>query len=348
MYGSIGSNTSCTNCHYRGDSNYTVMSSTFTSSGLTLPPEITNGTNWNGTSSNYYNHSLSSYQDQDCRTCHGSLLSASTNMSEFTHNVATGTAGGANCIGCHNLGGSAGSGKLVNFSTMNDTSALHKNLNSGTSNGGLSNENLKCWACHGNGSNPGNSHPTNYRTPYQCVNCHVSGAGNFTPNSILTVDQHYWNGTNISTSNVTSCYSCHNRTEMMLGSFDPDGAGSVYGGTNGGNGSSSHYGRKRTDMVSMDTTTYCSYCHNTTTNNATFYVNDFNNTIFNHTSRSTTPLCTTCHNSGRIHNTTLTKPVSNDTFCSTCHGTSGTAATNNKVQHKTLFCTECHSNSTTS
>ena len=133
---------------------------------------------------------------------------------------------------------------------------------------------------------------------------------------------------------------------MMLGiNIDPDGAAGVYDGANGGSNSSSHYGRKRTDMAAMDTTTYCTYCHNTTTNNATFYVSEFNNTIYNHTSRATTPLCGNCHNAGRIHNSTLEKPVSNDTLCKTCHGTGGSALTNNKTEHKTLYCTECHANS---
>jgi hypothetical protein len=232
---------------------------------------------------------------------------------------------------------------------MNDSLAIHKNLNNGASTS-LPAENKKCWACHGNGSEPGSGHPTNYKTPYICTSCHLSGTGqnlNFTPQSILNVTQHYWNGINITTTNATSCYACHNRSEMMLGlNLDPDGAASVYGGANGGSNSSSHYGKKRNDMAGWDTTTYCTYCHNTTTSNATFYVSDFNNTIFNHTSRATTPLCTACHNNGRIHNSTLAKPVSNDSFCSTCHGIGGTAATNNKSEHKNLYCTECHANNT--
>jgi hypothetical protein len=352
MYGSIGTNTSCANCHYKGDSNYSQMNSTFVSAGRPIPPEITNGTNWNGTFSNYYNHSLSNYTDQDCKACHGSLLSASANMSEFQHNVAIGVAGGANCTACHDIGGSAGAGKLVNISAMNDTNAIHKNLNSNaTSPSGYPSADFRCWACHGNGSEPTGSHPTNYKTPYRCPDCHVPNASqnfNFTPNNtLLNVTQHYWNGTNITTSNVTSCYACHNRTEMMVGiNLDPDGPASVYGGANGGSNSSSHYGKKRADMVSMDSTTYCYYCHNNATNNATFYVSDYNNTMINHTSRATTPLCSNCHNTGRIHNSTLAKPVSNDTLCKTCHGTGGSAATNNKSEHKNLYCTECHANST--
>ncbi len=351
LYGGIGTNTSCSNCHYRGDSNYTLMNSTFANATLPTPPEITNGTNWNGTGSDYYNHSFSSYTDQDCRNCHGSLLSASANMSEFQHNVAVGVAGGNNCTNCHNTGGNAGTGRLVNFTGMNDSLAIHRNLNSNdTSNITLPGENRKCWACHGNGSDPGNQHPTNYKTPYNCTDCHVTRQNlNFTPNNtLLNVTQHYWNGTNITTTNATSCYACHNRSEMMVGlNLDPDGSASVYNGANGGNNSTSHYGRKRTDLVSLNITSYCSYCHNNATNNVTFYVSDFNNSILNHTSRATTPQCSdsTCHSSGRLHNATLAKPVSNDSLCIVCHGTGGMASTNNRSRHKSLNCTECHANS---
>src|SRR5574340_631965 len=117
-------------------------------------------------------------------------------------------------------------------------------------------------------------------TRYRCQDCHVQGAGqnlNFTPQTILNVTQHYWNGTNITTSSVTSCYSCHNKTEMMVGiNLDPDGAANVYSGANGGSNSSSHYGKKRPDLANLDITSYCTYCHNSTTENATFYVSNFN------------------------------------------------------------------------
>ncbi len=225
MYGGIGTNTSCANCHYKADGNYSQMTSAFTDAGLLIPPEITNVTNWKGIFTDYYNHSFTTYHDQDCKSCHGSLLSTGANMSEFQHNIAQGTAGSADCIACHNIDGTAGAGRLVNFSAMNSSGAIHKNLNNGTETT-LSADNKKCWACHGNGSNPGNKHPSNYRTPYDCEDCHVQKIGqnlNFTPKAILNVSQHYWNGANI-TINVTSCDSCHNRTEMLVGiNLDPDG-----------------------------------------------------------------------------------------------------------------------------
>ncbi len=338
-YGLIGANTSCTNCHYKGDSNYTAMNSTFKSAGLNIPPEITNGTSWNGRTADYYNHSLTSYQDKDCKSCHGSLLKTNANMSELQHNVARGTAGGADCKACHDIDGSAGAGRLVNFSAMNSSDAIHKNLNSEAATT-LSAENEKCWACHGNGSNPGNKHPSNYKNPYDCEDCHVQGAGqnlNFTPKAILNVSQHYWNGTNITTI-VTSCNSCHNKTEMLVGiNLDPD---EPLASNNSG-----HYGKKRTDMAELaGTNSYCDYCHNTSTNNITFSIGDYNNSITNHSNLPTTPLCAYCHNTGRIHDYQLEKPVSSDALCKNCHGVSGPASLQNKSEHKALYCTECHAN----
>jgi len=94
----VGSFT-CAACHYKGDANYSRMNSTFTEAGLSIPPEITNGTNWNGTSYQYYNHLFDTYDDHKCASCHGSLLSINANLSEFVHNVAK--ASGEECIGCH-------------------------------------------------------------------------------------------------------------------------------------------------------------------------------------------------------------------------------------------------------
>lgn len=186
-------------------------------------------------------------------------------LSSFTLVTTTaGEEGGANCILCHDIDGSAGQGKLVNFTAMNSTNSLHKNLNSAR-NTSLPAANKKCWACHGDGSEPSSGHPENYKTPHTCVDCHITRhlpsldncdichvamPGLDRPITIIKyVNQHYWNGTSIKTNAVTSCMDCHNKSEMMLGlNLDPDGAGTVYGGVNGGNNSSSHYGLKRSDL----------------------------------------------------------------------------------------------------
>ncbi|MDD5614911.1 MAG: hypothetical protein PHH85_01780, partial [Candidatus Methanoperedens sp.] len=344
----------CANCHYNGGTpsgKYNYKGNLFNP----VPPEIMNLTgsvpaaSRDGTG--FVNHSgyfSSGFDDNACKICHNNNLNSGATSLNFSHNAGTGIAGGANCTNCHDVGGSAGAGRLINSTAMNN--GIHSNLNSGTSSpSGYPSSNFKCWACHGNGSEPGTVHPANYKNPYNCTSCHIQGAGqnlNFTPTSILNVSQHYWNGTSITTAAATSCYVCHNLSEMMLGSFDPDGAGSVYAGTNGGNNSTSHYGRKRTDYPIQGTNDYCNSCHN---NSSTVFpfIDSNNKSIRNHSVNSAaTPLCanSTCHDSGRIHNSTLNKPslsLPNSSYCSICHST--------KVRHNgTINCTQCHLNTSRS
>ncbi|MBU4077105.1 MAG: hypothetical protein KKI06_10450, partial [Euryarchaeota archaeon] len=113
---SIGNGSSCAACHFKGDVNYSAMADAFNSSGLEIPPEITNGTNWNGNSTNYFNHSIGSYIDSDCKQCHGSLLSENATMSEFVHNVTEG-ASGPDCISCHDIG-KTGAQHRINSTAM--------------------------------------------------------------------------------------------------------------------------------------------------------------------------------------------------------------------------------------
>ncbi|MCZ7361887.1 MAG: hypothetical protein O8C58_00875, partial [Candidatus Methanoperedens sp.] len=110
------------------------------------------------------------HTNTDCKTCH---YDASNKLN--AHLVPEGVSGGRNCTNCHNVGNTPpSSGALVNFSAMNGTSAIHKNLNNqDITNTSVPAENRKCWACHGNGSDPGDKHPANYKTPYKCVDCHV-------------------------------------------------------------------------------------------------------------------------------------------------------------------------------
>jgi len=78
-------------------------------------------------------------------------------------------------------------------------------------------------------------HPTNYKTPFKCEQCHIQYADqnlNFTPsNTLLNVTQHFWNSTSIATAAITTCYDCHNMSELMMGgNLDPDGARKRNGG----------------------------------------------------------------------------------------------------------------------
>ncbi|MCX9012531.1 MAG: hypothetical protein OIN66_15615 [Candidatus Methanoperedens sp.] len=351
--GALQTTTWCADCHYSDAANTKYLGSQWSP----VPPTITiDNTGKNG----WQNHSTylsGGYRDSNCQTCHASNGTYTSTSLNYSHSLNEGVAGGANCVGCHNAGGTAGPGRLVNVSAMNDTNAIHKNLNRNAVTS-LSAENKKCWACHGSGSEPGSGHPSNYRTPYRCADCHISGAGqntNFTPSNILEVTQHYWNGTSIKTSAVTSCYDCHNKNEMMLGlNLDPDGAASVYGGANGGSNSTSHYGKKRSDYPVQGTNEYCYQCHSNPST-AFPFVDAANKTIANHsTNYASSPNCADCHatQAGRIHNSTLYKPafsLPNSTFCLNCHGAGGSAAIKNKEQHNGILdCTQCHLNSTRS
>ena len=352
----------CANCHYGAAANYSG------NMFIPQPPEVKNSSGLVPAVANdgilFYNHSAdlaSGYDDAKCRTCHDNSLGAAATSSNFTHSLGTG-GGGPDCISCHGTGGSLADGKRINQSAMNRSDAVHKDLNRNTaiSDANLS-ENRKCWACHGDGNEP-SGHPARYKTPFSCIECHVDGQiSSYSPNNtILSVIQHYWNGTSITTSSATSCYICHNRSEMMTGlNPDPDGAGTV-GAGNGGNGSVSHYGKKRSDMASLDNTSYCNYCHNNISSVFPFANATNNKTIPNHSVNypSTNPGCSACHASGRLHSSALVKPafsITNGSFCLSCHGRNdggGTnytgAVTGQKEKHNDSLCTECHINSTKS
>ncbi|MBU3966289.1 MAG: hypothetical protein KKG76_02780 [Euryarchaeota archaeon] len=285
--------------------------------------------------------------------------------------------GGPDCVSCHDIGGSAPA--HVNVTAMNDNNEIHKNLNSGAR---ASNptayyaNNKRCWACHanenGNGSEPlSNNHPSNYKTPRRCADCHLPlfmGGDNHNQfpnpdysgctvchfNIPLYLRAHFSNGINILTPNATTCYDCHNKTEMLVYANDPD-TGSVYGGVNGGNNSPSHYGLKRNDMR-IGGNANCSYCHQ---NTSTVFAEEMidptrNSTIANHSLsyNSSNPACadSRCHGTGLIHGNSRTKmltkpsltlPISS--YCTSCHGSSGSATIKNLAKHNgTVDCTKCH------
>ncbi len=334
----------CSACHYQfyssGNVTYNDTVSIFLAANLSVPPEITANTSFgNYTTSNdgvgYFIHILSGYSDSECVSCHGS----DNRTKDFMHDITPG-GGSADCISCHNTGGTAGSGRLVNFAAANGTDAIHRDLNDGVVTA-LSPGNRKCWACHGTGSEPAGSHPANYKTPYLCTNCHAGGMSNFTPYAILTVSQHNINGTTIRTPAASTCYDCHNISGMMINGADPDGAGGVYAGSNGGNLSVSHYGIKRSDLMILNSTAYCGYCHR---NSSTAF--PFADVTLKNVSHGDD--CASCHGTGRIHNGSLLLPTMNggSGACLECHGNmsnrSISAAGFINSAHKNLECIDCH------
>ncbi|MFA4935341.1 MAG: tetratricopeptide repeat protein, partial [Candidatus Methanoperedens sp.] len=191
------------------------------------------------------------YDDSTCRNCHGSLLSVTANMSEFTHNVAVGVAGGANCTNCHDLGGSAGEGRIVDFSATNDSSAIHKNLNNGAATS-LSSVNKKCWACHGNGNEPGAGHPANYNNPKNCNynDCHSLSQSRYNESMVyshfrnVSLNGNPGNATNYNITAAVPCEICH--VNSLVKKYTASSLSHV-----------SHYGSK-TDLVDSFN---CIYCH---------------------------------------------------------------------------------------
>ncbi|MCX9082676.1 MAG: hypothetical protein OIN83_10810, partial [Candidatus Methanoperedens sp.] len=186
---SIGSNYTCAGCHYKESANYNIMNSSFVSAGLPIPPEITNGTSWNGISTKYFNHSLQDYTDNGCTPCHGGSLSVGARMSEFLHNVDY--ADMANCLGCHRPNGA---GPEVNMIDLGN----HTNLN--TTVGGVGNLTSEdCRMCHFSDPHAG----PNVSNTYYCINCHdalgFTGSLRAPPSLRFTDKKHGKN----------SCTDCH-------------------------------------------------------------------------------------------------------------------------------------------
>lgn len=304
---SIGSGTNCADCHYKGDTNYGSMSSTFTTAGLQIAPEITNGS-WKG-KPGYFNHTLSEYTDLNCKSCH--YQGTGTNVGQMIHNVSEGSAGGPDCKSCHDAGGSAP--ELVNFSAMNSSSAGHKSLNSGAS-ATVNAENKKCWACHGDGTQPF-GHPSNYKAPVNCIICHT-GAGSY---NAPKVTEHNQAGQDVITS--VNCTQCHDNNGMYLG--------------NTGIGTIIHYFKKVTNTATTPyghlgpiDTSNCIDCHNGP--NATnpdwgSPVNISISTKRPHTETSTAQ-CDACHKDASVatladvdfHNAAI-KPGAGGDNCLDCH-----------------------------
>ncbi|MCZ7404085.1 MAG: carboxypeptidase-like regulatory domain-containing protein [Candidatus Methanoperedens sp.] len=363
----------CLSCHWQGYSSgsntYNDTVSTFTGAGLPVPPEITGNITYGANQSNpsYFNHTSVNKDDSTCKGCHGSLTT-STQITGFQHNVATGVAGGPNCIQCHSLETGLNAPVGINFTAVNLSVHFSMNRQNAT-NQGYAPVIGACWACHDNDGNVTSGHPDKYKTPKICTDCHLAN-GTYYKQSVtwglnVTVSEHYYSGDQIiagnSSSNISSCFNCHENVSDMIvyndvidNYYDFSGNYGV-----GGNQSFFHYGKNRSD-IRIGATENCSYCHqNTSTVFITAMLNPaYNSSIQNHSLNynASNPTCTQCHNTGWIHDSTLTKPnltLPNSSFCLGCHGDNGTGGTNYtnattgiKSRHNnTLNCTDCHLNS---
>jgi hypothetical protein len=242
---SIGSNYTCAGCHYKGSSEYNIMTSSFSSAGLPTPPEITNGSSWNGKTGKYFNHSLQGYTDSDCAPCHGGSLSVGARMSEFLHNVDA--ADMNNCLGCHRPNGPA---PVVSVNDLGN----HTNLNMTGGYGILTSED--CRTCHFSDPHGG----PNQSNTYYCYDCHNKSAGGRAPirsskkfddkkhGSVTCINCHvadgryhqgnprgsvanstYINRYPTTNTNTTDCADCHRAANLDDAPFHAPGGGSHIG-----------------------------------------------------------------------------------------------------------------------
>lgn len=190
--GSINTSKWCSSCHYQGYSsggkNYNIMTSTFISSNLTVPPEITNGTYAPFNLSRYYNHSLTNYSDATCLLCHGTNISSNAGISAFLHNITWGS-----CTSCH-----------YSFNAMNSTTRPERFVDSGMYNTSL-HRSLSCENCHTKGHK-------NIGARKACEDCHVVQANPITDkdrhNITATPSTNMYGGDSV--VNITLCTTCHN------------------------------------------------------------------------------------------------------------------------------------------
>ncbi len=90
--------------------------------------------------------------------------------------------GGADCTSCHNMG----------------ELGFHKTINQ-EAKSTVSDANKACWACHGEGNEPG-MHPVNYKQPKDCRSCHVERKMPFYNATYIGDEKH---------SAIEDCRPCH-------------------------------------------------------------------------------------------------------------------------------------------
>lgn len=187
-----------------------------------------------------------SHNSADCNICHRN----STTTKLDAHNITRAVMG--SCSDCHDVGGTAGAGRLVNFPATNNSDAVHIKLNvNANSASGYNATNFKCWTCHGDGSEP-TGHPTNYKTPQNCNNniCHSVSQSKYNETMIYS---HFKNASlnnnpnNITNYNITASEQCQN---CHINSIVTDASNSNLSKV-------SHYASKTKLIDSFN----CVYCH---------------------------------------------------------------------------------------
>ncbi|VVB93926.1 Cytochrome c7 c [uncultured archaeon] len=185
--------------------------------------------------------------------CYGCHVSGGGTPPTF-HDSSVGLGGNKNCIGCHDIGGAAP--KHVDFSATNDNKAVHSTLNANAITS-LNSNNLRCWACHGDGdgsenAQPAGGHPLNYKTPKNCnnSNCHSLSQSRYKEPMVYSHFQNASlngnpnNATNYNITTSVQCQICHINSLVKTDNYPQQAL-------------VSHYASKDDLIDSFN----CTYCH---------------------------------------------------------------------------------------
>ena len=163
---------------------------------------------------NATNISKLSSHDAVSTSCYGCHVVGTTTLHD--PGVINASQGSRDCLQCH---GESGIMPDINVSAF--SSSVHAGLNSNATNSTpINNLSKACWACHGNGSDPGTQHPSdplsatnpaNVTFPLDCTegDCHVNGTpqGSTFDDTIPGTIEHIPAGLNGSTD-ITTNYNC--------------------------------------------------------------------------------------------------------------------------------------------
>jgi nitrate reductase cytochrome c-type subunit len=329
----------CSECHYPGNTNRTAMIQQYLDAGLEAPQNNTQ--NQTDDPSYFFNHSstlATSYSDNVCRGCHGSLLSGSAKMDEFAHNVAIGSGGGPECLSCHGVG----LGPQINQTSFLNSS--HATLNNFTAN-----INGPCWACHSNGSATGaaagpNEMGLNQTTPWRCPDCHAPNQANSGKYPAPVVTAHMPDNVTSTGSNLTTnasnafCTDCHKNS---IGDTNVTGAPGFSGRSLLAN--VSHYLTNTSLRIEGNTTftnatsgqsANCTFCHYDDSARATWGQAPDPRLTKKHEPQWTPVECGSCHFqslAGTLHDPKLTGSPVGGPGCTTCHDVGGISPAAPKV-----------------
>jgi hypothetical protein len=300
--------TNCTYCHLGSDS---------------VRLQWGNATNISASNANRNHTSIDTVSESKCWECHEDTGSEPTNFHALSVNNGT---GGPDCVACHDIGKS--DAPDVDVSKMNlSSSSIHNNMSRKNTNPNttiLTQEVDKaCWACHGDGTQP-QGHPSNYKNPWNCSDCHTNktggynsttGLGNYSAPLVLqhlnATDGSYYDALtfNITINTTVQCEYCHNNSVAATG----DTEFSSLGHTERSN--ISHYGTNESLDPGGNATTDCTTCHmNSTIALQWGLQNKSITSIINYTIRhgeDNATFCGKCHNStsaDNLHAEKLFKP----------------------------------------